>query len=155
MGLKPEPSYDKEMKTIPSSAIILLLVATSLAEPLRVNVNCRGQGTSCNGSFSEGSSDNSSYDAECSRGSSCNSEVRERGQAPSDKRQYFDNSQTTVNNNCRNRANCDTNVFGKRDVVAALKAFGQKNFHILPISVKLYTCFFTMIIDQKHDNKQS
>merc|ERR1711962_1594191 len=122
MGLTPDPSNDTEMPVFPPSAIILLLVATSLAEPLKVNVNCRGQGTSCKGSFTEGSSDNSSFDAVCNRGSSCNSEVRERGQAPSDTRQYFDNSQTTVNNNCRNRANCDTNVFGKRDVVAALKA---------------------------------
>merc|ERR1711988_1720762 len=67
MGLKPDPSNDTEMPLIPSSAVLLLLIATSLAEPLRVNVNCKGQGTSCNGSFTEGSSDNSSFDAVCVR----------------------------------------------------------------------------------------
>merc|ERR1712115_346212 len=128
MGLQTDRQNKKEMKTI---AIILLIAATSLADAypgLVTNFKCRGQGTSCKTSHTENSAnqEGASVTGDCAIGANCDVEVREKGQRPSDTYQIFDNSETNVNNRCTNGANCQTRVFGKRDVASRMKAFANR-----------------------------
>merc|ERR1712029_213636 len=128
MGLQTDRQDKKEMKTI---AIILLFAASCLADAypgLMVNVKCRGSATSCRTSHTENSAnaEGASVTGDCGFGANCDTEVREKGQRPSDTYQIIDNSKTNVNNNCRNGANCRTGVFGKRDVASRMRAFRNR-----------------------------
>ena len=112
------------MKTI---ALILVLAAVCIADPLRITSNC-STGAKCKSSLSEGSAENAEVFVTCNRGAKCKTRVRDE---PSE---YYDapdytynyNYQTyNINNKCSRGANCRTNVGGKkkRDLVAALRSF--------------------------------
>merc|ERR1711963_390701 len=125
-SLQTDRQNKKEMKTI---AIILLFAAA--ATGLRSTIKCSGRGTSCKTSHTEISAENSSVTGDCGFGANCDTEVREKGQRPSDTYQIIDNSETYVNNRCTNGANCRTGVFGKRDEASRMRALetAARNIH--------------------------
>merc|ERR1712113_826083 len=107
MGFQRDSSDGTEMKTI---ALVLVLAAVCIAEPLRLTNNCGGRRTRCSSSLSEGSAENAEVTNNCRRGSKCKTRVRDQ---PSE---YYDGPGDTNNNynDCSRGARCETNA-GKKE----------------------------------------
>ena len=113
------------MKTI---ALILVLAAVCIADPLKITNNCGGRRTNCKTSLANGgSTDNAEVNNTCRRGAKCATKTRQYVEDysydPSDYTYY--NTEFNINNDCSRGANCRTNVGGKkkRDLIAALRSF--------------------------------
>ena len=114
------------MKTI---ALVLVLAAVCIAEPLRLTNNCGGRRTRCSSSLSEGSAENAEVTNNCKRGSRCKTKVRDQPSeyydGPGDYNYNYNYGTYNIYNDCSRGARCETNAGGKkkRDLVAALKSF--------------------------------
>ena len=115
------------MKTI---ALILVLAAVCIADPLKITNNCGGRRTKCKTSLADGgSTDNAEVENTCRRGAKCATKTRQNVEDysydPSESDYTYYNTEFNINNDCRQGANCRTNVGGKkkRDLVAALRSF--------------------------------
>ena len=115
------------MKTI---ALILVLAAVCIADPLKITNNCGGLRTNCKTSLANGgSTDNAEVNNTCRRGAKCATKTRQEVEdysydAPDYTYNYNYNTYN-VNNDCKLGAKCSTHVGGKkkRDLIAALRSF--------------------------------